>query len=30
MIPDASEKLDQKEVENCLVVPITIYPDLVK
>lgn len=30
MIPDASEKLDPKDVENCLVVPITIYPDLVK
>lgn len=29
-IPIASKKLDPKDIENCLVVPITIYPDLVK
>ena len=30
LIPVASEKLDMTDNENCLVVPITIYPDLVK
>lgn len=29
-IPAASEKLDANDIKNCLVVPITIYPDLVK
>lgn len=29
-LPDASQKLNTKDIEGCIVVPITIYPDLVK
>jgi len=29
-LPDASQTLNAEEIKDCIVVPITIYPDLVK
>lgn len=29
-LPDASQEINPKEIEGCIVVPITIFPDLVK
>lgn len=29
-LPASSEKLDIEDVKNCIVIPISIYPDLVK